>query len=109
MLRTPGLFVIITIAKIIGCYLAHLWPKQGHSVWLLIPAALSLASLAWLLTLQPQAAGRIYAAYGVVYISVALAWLWLVDSIRPNVADLIDVCVCLVGMDIIIFGVVLDN
>ena len=51
---------------------------------LLIPAALFLAIFAWLLTLHPSAAGRVYAAYGGVYIAVALIWLWAVEGMRPT-------------------------
>lgn len=41
-----------------------------------------LAVFVWLLTLHPHAAGRVYAAYGGVYIGVALTWLWVVDSLE---------------------------
>ncbi|MDI1361375.1 YnfA family protein [Methylotenera sp.] len=99
-----GLFIITAIAEIVGCYLPYLWLKQGGSVWLLIPAAFSLALFAWLLTLHPTAAGRIYAAYGGVYIGVAVMWLWLVESIKPSITDWIGVSVCFVGMVIIMFG-----
>ncbi|MCK7467933.1 MAG: YnfA family protein [Desulfosudis oleivorans] len=77
---------------------------MGRSPWLLVPAALSLAFFAWLLTLHPNAAGRVYAADGGVYISVALMWLWAVDSVRPTLTDLLGVGVCLIGMGIIMFG-----
>ncbi|MEH6627821.1 MAG: YnfA family protein [Motiliproteus sp.] len=103
-LKTFGLFVITAIAEIVGCYLPYLWLKQDRSVLLLIPAAFSLVAFAWLLTLHPHAAGRVYAAYGGVYISVALMWLWAVDSVRPTITDWIGVGVCLVGMAIIMFG-----
>ena len=69
-----------------------------------MPAALSLAAFAWLLSLHPQAAGRVYAAYGGVYISVALAGLWGVDSVRPTVTDWIGVGLCLTGMAVIMLG-----
>ena len=104
ILKTLALFVTTAVAEIVGCYLPYLWLKQGRTVWLLVPAALSLAAFAWLLTLHPQAAGRIYAAYGGVYISVALMWLWVVDSVRPTFTDFIGVGFCLVGMAIIMFG-----
>ena len=103
-LKTLGLFVITAIAEIVGCYLAYLWLKQDRSVLLLVPAALSLAAFAWLLTLHPHAAGRVYAAYGGIYISVALMWLWAVESVRPTITDWIGVGLCLVGMTIIMFG-----
>ncbi|MEX0677347.1 MAG: YnfA family protein [Pirellulales bacterium] len=68
---TASLFVVTAIAEIVGCYLPYLWLRQGRSPLLLVPAALSLAVFAWLLTLHPTAAGRVYAAYGGVYVSVA--------------------------------------
>jgi small multidrug resistance family-3 protein len=55
--------------------------KGGRTPLLLIPAALSLALFAWLPTLHPTAAGRVYAAYGAVYVSVALVWLRLVGGV----------------------------
>lgn len=74
-LKTLGLFVITAIAEIVGCYFPFLWLRQGKSAWLLVPGVLSLLAFAYLLTLHPTAAGRVYAAYGGVYVSVALMWL----------------------------------
>lgn len=104
LLKTVGLLVLTALAEIIGCYLPYLWLKQGKSPWLLVPAAMSLAAFAWLLTLHPEAAGRVYAAYGGVYITVALIWLWAIDSIRPSTRDWIGVSVSLIGMLIIMVG-----
>ncbi|MCD8492222.1 MAG: YnfA family protein [Geovibrio sp.] len=101
---TVGLFVITALAEITGCYLPYLWLKKGASAWLLIPAALSLALFAWLLTMHPAAAGRVYAAYGGIYVTVALVWLWLVDGIKPHLWDYVGVAVTLCGMAIIILA-----
>lgn len=103
-LKVFGLFTATALAEIVGCYLPYLWLRQGHSIWLLVPTVLSLAAFVWLLTLHPSAAGRTYAAYGGVYISVALLWLWLVESTRPTMTDIIGVLVCLLGVFIIMFG-----
>ncbi|GAB1406552.1 YnfA family protein [Thermomonas brevis] len=103
-LRTLGLFVATALAEIVGCYLPYLWLKQGRSAWLLVPAAASLALFAWLLTLHPQPAGRVYAAYGGIYIGVALVWLWRVDGIRPVATDWLGVGLCVLGMLVIMFG-----
>jgi len=75
LLRLTLLFAVTAVAEIVGCYLPWLVLKQGKSLLLLFPAALSLALFAWLLTLHPTAAGRTYAAYGGMYIAVALLWL----------------------------------
>ena len=104
IIKVISLFVITAIAEIVGCYFPYLWLKQSGSVWLLVPAAFSLALFAWLLTLHPSAAGRVYAAYGGVYISVAILWLWLVDSIKPTATDLLGGLVCLLGVAIIMIG-----
>jgi small multidrug resistance family-3 protein len=104
VIKVFGLFVLTAIAEIVGCYLPYLWLKEGRSAWLLLPAALSLALFAWLLTLHPQAAGRVYAAYGGIYVSVALFWLWAVDAVRPSVSDWVGVSFCIAGMAIIMFG-----
>lgn len=104
ILKTFALFVVTALAEIVGCYLPYLCLKQGRSAWLLVPAAFSLAAFAWLLALHPNAAGRVYAAYGGVYVGVALAWLWAVDSVRPTITDIVGAGVCLLGMIIIMFG-----
>ena len=104
LVKAFGLFVLTAIAEIVGCYLPYLWLKRNGSAWMLIPAAISLAVFVWLLTLHPAAAGRVYAAYGGVYIGVAILWLWLVDGDRPTTWDLIGAVVALVGMAIIVVG-----
>lgn len=102
--KTLGLFVITAIAEIVGCYLPYLWLKKDGSPWLLLPAAVSLALFAWLLALHPAAAGRVYAAYGGVYVAVALLWLSWVDGVAPTRWDVAGVAVVLVGMGIIVWG-----
>lgn len=103
-LKTFTLFLITALAEITGCYLPYLWLKQDKSPWLLLPAALSLALFAWLLTLHPAASGRVYAAYGGVYIIVAVFWLWAVDGIKPTVWDCVGSAIALIGMAIIMFA-----
>ncbi|HEY8609101.1 MAG TPA: YnfA family protein [Noviherbaspirillum sp.] len=104
VIQTLVLFILTALAEIAGCYLPWLWLKKGAPAWVLLPAAASLALFAWLLTLHPNAAGRVYAAYGGVYIAVALAWLWAVDGIRPTGWDVAGVLVSLSGMAIIMFA-----
>ena len=101
---TAGLFVVTAIMEIVGCFLPYLWLKGRAGVWVLAPAALALVAFVWLLSLHPAASGRIYAAYGGVYVATAVAWLWLVDGVRPTVFDLVGSAVALVGMAIIVAG-----
>jgi small multidrug resistance family-3 protein len=104
ILKTLGLFVVTAVAEIVGCYLPYLWLKRDGPPWLLLPAMVSLALFAWLLTLHPTAAGRVYAAYGGVYVAVAIVWLWLVDGNRPTAWDLVGAAIAVTGMAIIMLG-----
>jgi len=97
------LYLATALAEIVGCYLPWLWLRQHGSPWLLLPAAASLALFAWLLTLHDVASGRVYAAYGGVYIGAAIAWLWAVDGVRPSAWDAAGVAVALLGMALIAF------
>lgn len=104
-LKLLGLFALTAVAEMVGCYLPYLWFKHDKSPWLLLPAAVSLALFVWLLSLHPHAAGRVYAAYGGIYVSVAIFWLWAIDSVRPTVTDLVGVGICIIGMLVIMLGV----
>lgn len=102
-MKTVLLYVATALAEIVGCYLPYLWLARQASAWLLVPAAFSLALFAWLLTLHEAAAGRVYAAYGGVYIAIALAWLWAVDGVRPTAWDVAGVALSLAGMGLIVY------
>lgn len=103
MMKTLLLYTATALAEILGCYLPFLWLREGRTAWLLWPAAASLALFAWLLTLHGAAAGRVYAAYGGVYIGVSIAWLWGVDGVRPTAWDIAGSLVALTGMALIAF------
>ena len=101
LLKIALLFAVTAVAEIVGCYLPWRVVKQDKSAWLLLPAALSLALFAWLLTLHPTAAGRTYAAYGGRYIAVALVWRHFVDGVALTRWDLAGASIALAGMAII--------
>lgn len=102
VITTFLLFFITAVAEILGCYFPYLILNQGKSPWLWVPAILSLAVFVWLLTLHPAASGRIYAAYGGIYIFTALMWLRFVDQIALTRWDLIGGVVVLTGAALII-------
>ncbi len=102
--RAACLFVATALAELTGCYLPFLWLRRGASPFLLVPSALSLALFAWLLTLHPTGAARTYAAYGGVYLGVAIAWLWLVERQVPTPWDLLGSGLAFLGMAIIVLG-----
>lgn len=103
ILRLSALFAITALAEIVGCYLPWRVLKHDGSVFLLLPAVLSLALFVWLLTLHPSAAGRTYAAYGGMYIAVALLWLRVVDGVLLTRWDALGAMMALAGMATIAF------
>ena len=104
MIKITLLFIATALAEIVGCFLPYLWLRKGGSMWLLAPAAASLVLFVWLLTLHPAASGRVYAAYGGVYVATALVWLRFVDGVKLSAYDWIGAAVALVGMAIIVAG-----
>ncbi|GLC92200.1 UPF0060 membrane protein [Cupriavidus sp. TA19] len=101
LFRIALLFAVTALAEIVGCYLPWLVLRQGKSALLLLPAAVSLGLFAWLLTLHPAAAGRTYAAYGGMYIAVALLWLRFVDGLALTRWDVAGAAIALAGMAVI--------
>lgn len=101
LIKLALLFALTALAEILGCYLPWLVLKQGKPLWLLLPAAAFLALFAWLLTLHPSAAGRTYAAYGGMYIAVALLWLRFVDGVTLTRWDGTGAGLALAGMAVI--------
>lgn len=104
ILKTTGLFIMTALAEIVGCFLPYLWLRKDGPAWLLVPAAASLALFVWLLTLHPAASGRVYAAYGGVYVATALVWLRIVDGVKLSALDWVGAGIALLGMSIIIVG-----
>ncbi len=102
LFTTFFLFLVTALMEILGCYFPYLILNQGKSHWLWIPTALALAAFVWLLTLHPAASGRIYAAYGGIYIFSALIWLRFVDQVTLSRWDLLGGMVVILGALVII-------
>ena len=101
LIKLACLFAVTALAEIVGCYLPWLVLRQYKPLWLLLPAMLSLGLFAWLLTLHPAAAGRTYAAYGGMYIAIALLWLRFVDGVSLSRWDMAGAALALAGMAVI--------
>lgn len=84
-------------AKIVGCYLPYLILNEQKSAWLWLPTALSLAVFVYLLTLHPAASGRIYAAYGGIYVCTALVWLHFVGKVTLSSWDMVGSALVVLG------------
>ena len=98
-------YIGAALTEIAGCFAFWAWLRLGKSVWWLLPGMISLALFAYLLTLvETDQAGRAYAAYGGVYITAAIFWLWTVAAKAPDRWDLTGAAVCLAGAAIILFA-----
>ncbi len=96
------LFLLTAVMEILGCYFPYLILNQNKSQWLWVPTVLALGAFVWLLTLHPAASGRIYAAYGGIYIFTALIWLRFVDQVALSRWDLLGGAIVLMGASLII-------
>lgn len=98
-------FFLAALFEIAGCYAFWMWLRQGKSALWVIPALISLTLFALLLTrVEAAYAGRAYAAYGGIYIIASIAWLGLIERVRPLSSDWIGVAFCVIGATIILFG-----
>ncbi|MCW4462641.1 YnfA family protein [Sphingomonas sp. BT-65] len=98
-------YIVAALAEIAGCFAFWAWLRLDKSPLWLIPGVVALILFAWALTwIETSHAGRAYAAYGGVYITAAILWLWAVEGARPDRWDLIGGAVALAGTAIILFG-----
>lgn len=98
-------FFFAALFEIAGCYGFWMWLRQGKSAWWAVPAIVSLVLFALLLTkVEAAYAGRAYAAYGGIYIVTSIAWLAVVERIRPLGSDWLGVGLCVIGATIILLG-----
>lgn len=98
-------YIGAALAEIAGCFAFWAWLRLGKSPLWIVPGILSLILFAYLLTLvESDAAGRTYAAYGGVYITASIFWLWSVEGVRPDRWDILGMMICLIGAAVILFG-----
>ena len=91
--------------EIAGCYTFWMWLRLGKNILWLVPGLISLVLFAMILTkVDAGFSGRVYAAYGGIYIVSSLAWLVWVEQSRPLTSDYVGAAFCLAGAAIILFG-----
>ncbi len=96
-------FVLAGFAEIGGGYLVWLWLREGRPVWIGVLGGLVLILYGIIPTIQPASFGRVYAAYGGVFVVLSVLWGWRVDGIRPDRPDVIGATICILGASIIMY------
>lgn len=83
-----------------------LWIRDGKSFWYGLAGAISLIIYGVVPTLQPPNSnfGRVYAAYGGIFIVLSILWGWKIDNIVPDRFDLIGGFIALIGVLIIMYS-----
>ena len=100
--RSVSLFLAAGVCEIGGGYLVWLWLREGRGIALGVLGGLVLFAYGVLPAFQPQAPfGRVYAAYGGVFVVLSLVWGWAVDGVRPDRYDVVGGMVCVVGAAIV--------
>jgi small multidrug resistance family-3 protein len=103
LLIIGALFVLAGLCEIGGGYLAWGWMREHKPLQWALVGGLILAAYGVVAALQPISEfGRTYAAYGGIFITLALAWGFLVDGFRPNRWDLLGALICVVGVVVMV-------
>ena len=96
-------FVLAGLCEIGGGYLVWLWLRHGRSVWVGLCGAVVLVLYGVIPTWQPANFGRVYTAYGGIFIVLSLLWGWQIDKVAPDRFDIIGGLIVLLGMMIIMY------
>jgi len=96
-------FVLAGFCEIGGGYLVWLWLREDKSIWLGLSGAIVLIIYGVIPTFQPANFGRVYAAYGGVFVVLSILWGWKIDKIVPDKFDLIGGFIALIGVVIIMY------
>jgi small multidrug resistance family-3 protein len=105
ILRSLVLFIVAGLAEIGGGWLIWQWLRADRSVWLGIAGGALLVSYGVIPTLQAEPAfGRVYAAYGGIFIVLSILWGTWIDGWRPDRFDLLGAAIALVGVFVIMWG-----
>jgi small multidrug resistance family-3 protein len=103
-IKSFAYFLLAGLCEISGGYLVWLWLRENKSIWYALTGAVVLVLYGVIPTLQPANFGRVYAAYGGVFIALSILWGWQVDKVLPDRFDVIGGIVALAGVVIIMYA-----
>ncbi len=103
IVRSLFYFFLAGLCEIGGGYLVWVWLRGGRSPWFGVVGAVILVLYGVIPTLQPAHFGRVYAAYGGVFVVMSIFWGWKVDQVIPDRYDLIGGAIALAGVAVIMY------
>jgi small multidrug resistance family-3 protein len=99
------LFILAGLAEIGGGYLIWLWLREGYPFYWGILGGFILALYGVIATFQTfPSFGRVYAAYGGVFIVLSVLWGWGIDKKTPDFYDWLGAAICIIGASVILFA-----
>jgi len=105
VLRAIALFAVAGLAEIGGGYLVWRWLRNGAALWVGLLGAVVLILYGVIPTLQNEERfGRVYAAYGGVFVVLSLLWGWWLDGARPDRYDVLGALIVSIGVGVIFFA-----
>ena len=96
-------FILAGLCEIGGGYLVWLWLREGKNILYALAGSIVLIIYGIIPTLQPAHFGRVYAAYGGVFIVLSILWGWQIDKIAPDKFDVIGGLIALLGVSVIMY------
>lgn len=99
-----ALFVLAGLCEIGGGYLVWQWWRNGAPWFFAVAGAAVLFSYGIVPTYQAAHFGRVYAAYGGVFVVLSILWGWTVDRVPPDRYDLLGGLICLIGVGVIMYS-----
>ncbi len=103
IIKSIGYFLLAGLCEIGGGYLVWLWLREGKPISYAFVGSVILIIYGIIPTLQPAHFGRVYAAYGGVFIVLSIIWGWKIDQIIPDRFDIIGGGIALIGVAIIMY------
>ena len=101
--RSLFFFILAGLCEIGGGYLIWLWIRDDKGILFALFGALTLIVYGIIPTFQPSTFGRVYAAYGGIFIVLSILWGWQIDKIAPDRLDLIGGLIALIGVVVIMY------
>jgi small multidrug resistance family-3 protein len=105
ILYTFFMFILAGLAEIGGGYLIWIWLREGKPAYFGLIGGVALVLYGVIATFQTfPSFGRVYAAYGGVFIILSVLWGWGIDKKTPDLYDWIGSVICIVGVIVMLFA-----